>query len=224
MDGTPESTPGASQGTGQPPTAPPTRQPPAGPAPAPQPPDPKNDQPQDVASLPEWAQKLISDTRAEAAQHRTAGKTAAQAAAEAKAQRDAILKAMGLDPDGKDTPPDPAKLAKQYSDAQAVAWENGTQVAILRAAPSVGADADALLDSNTFLDSLGDFVDDDPTTTEFRTRMSKHIKDFVAKHPKFKAAPAGPVRSGGDLSGGPGGNPNTRPKSLREAYARQNRG
>lgn len=218
--------PGAPQGTiGQPtgtpvPTAPPVSQPSSGPAPQLLPQAPQKTDPQDVSSLPEWAQKLITDTRAEAAKHRTDKQSAAQQAQAAQAQRDAVLKALGLNPDGKDTPPDPEALAKQVSDYKAVAWENAVQAQILRvsAKQEVGADADALLDSNSFLDSLEEFVSLDPNTKEFRDKLAAHIKSWVDKHPKFKTQtqPAGPARSGGDHPGG-GGAPTARPTSLHAA-------
>lgn len=218
--------PGAPQGTpGQPagvpvPTAPPVPQPSSGPTPQPQPQAPAKTDPQDVSSLPEWAQKLITDTRAEAAKHRTDKQTAAQQAQAAQQQRDAVLKAMGLNPDGKDLPPDPEALAKQVSDYKAVAWENAMQTQILRVAirPEIGADADTLLDSNSFLDSLGEFVSEDPSTKEFRDKLAAHIKTWVEKNPKFKTQPAGPARSGGDHPGG-GGAPTTRPTSLHAAVS-----
>lgn len=211
---------GGSAPAGEPP---PTPAPPV-PQPAPQPQAPtkasqpnKGDQPQDVSSLPEWAQKLITDTRAEAAKHRTDKQTAAQQAQAAEQQRNAILKALGYTADGKQAPPDPETLAKQVDDYKAVAWENAVQAGILRVSTGLGVDADALLDSNSFLDSLEEFVDDDPTSKEFRDKLTKHVKGFVDKHPKFKTAPAGPARSGGDHPGGGTAPTTTRPTSLMAA-------
>lgn len=106
--------------------------------------------------------------------------------------------------------------SEEYDGKLAAAWETATENAILRVSAGAGADADALLDSNTFLDSLEDFVDDDPQTKGFRDKLAKHIKKFVEEHPKFKTTPAGPARSGGDHPGG-GGTPNARPTSLSAA-------
>lgn len=202
----------APQGT-QPPATPPAPQP--GQAPATQQGDKT-----DLSTLPADVRKVIEDLRAESAKHRTDKQSAAQVAQEAKEQRDAVLKAFGLTPDGKDAPPDAAALAAQVEQLQAVAWENGAQAAIVRVAGKAGGDADALLDSNSFLDSLADFVGDDPNTAEFRTKMQAHIKAFIEENAKFKTAPAGPARSGGDHPGGAGaGTP--RAKSLSAAIKAQ---
>jgi hypothetical protein len=153
----------------------------------------------DLSTLPADVQKIISDLRTEAAGHRTAKQTAQQ-------QRDAVLKAFGLAPDGSQAPPDADALTAQLEQYKATAWENAAQAAIVRVAGATGADADLLLDSSTFLDSLEAFVEDDPNTADFRTKIQSHITDFVTKNPRFKAqtTPAGPARSGGEFPGGAG--------------------
>lgn len=168
---------------------------------------------QDVSSLPEWAQKLIKDTRDEAATHRTGKQTATQQAQAAQAERDKILAAMGIKPDGT-SDADPAEQVAQF---QAVAWENAVQLQVVRGEKDGGYDADALLDSNEFLNSLGTLVDEDPGGEGFRTALRKHVKDFVADRPKFKAQAAGPARSGGDMAPGQPGTPRARPTSLMAA-------
>lgn len=167
---------------------------------------------QDVSSLPAWAQKLITDTRTEAAKHRTEKQTAAQQAQAAQAQRDAILKAAGLKADGSEADPDPAALAAQIQEAQAVAWTNAVELSVVRSAMTVGANAEALIDSRAFIDSLDAFVDLDPNTAEFKTKLAEHVKAYVDKHPTFKAAAPGPARSGGDHPGGAGQPPAERGK------------
>jgi hypothetical protein len=205
----------APQGT-QPPATPPAQQQ-TGQAPATQAADTKTD----LSTLPADVRKMIADANAEAAKYRTEGKTAAQQAQAAAAQRDAILKALGLTPDGKDAPLDPEALAAQVTEQQAIAWENAAENAILRVANAAGADADALLDSNAFLDSLGEFVKDDPKSSEFRTKLKAHITKWVEDHPKHKTAGAvsTATRSGGDHPGGTG-TPTTRPKSLSAAVSK----
>jgi hypothetical protein len=206
----------ASQGTQPPavPAAPPAPQQP-GQAPATQPQGDKTD----LSTLPADVRKIVEDARAEAARHRTEKQTAAQQAQAAQLQRDAILKALGLTPDGKDAPPDADALAAQVTQLQAVAWENGAQAAIVRVAGAAGADADALLDSNTFLNSLEGFVSDDPNSAEFRTKMQAHIKAWVEKNPKHRTA-TGPARTGGDMPPGSPGNVASRPKSLMDAVSK----
>jgi enamine deaminase RidA (YjgF/YER057c/UK114 family) len=203
----------APQGT-QPPATPPAQQQPTGQAPATQ-------QPEGSSSMTlEAAQKVIDDLRKENAKHRTDKQSSSQQAQAAQQQLDAVLKALGKSPDGSDAPLDPAALAAEVTQQQAIAWENAAENAILRVASTAGADADALLDSTTFLDSLGDFIALDPKSAEFRTKLQAHITVWVDKHPKHKAAGAvTATRSGGDHPGGTG-TPTTRPKSLHAAVAK----
>lgn len=174
----------------------------------------------DLAQLPDDVRKLIEDLRNESAKHRTDKQTAAQAATAATAQRDAVLKALGLNQDGTEQI-DPAKLTDQVAQFKAVAWEAAVESNVVRLGHSLGLDIDALLDSNSFLNSLEGLVDEDPGSGEFRTKLEAHLKDFSAKNPtKFKAAaatPTGPARSGGDMTPGAPGNTATRPKSLMDA-------
>jgi len=207
----------APQGT-QPPATPPAQQQATGQAPATQ-------QPQGTSSMTlEQAQKIIEDLRKENAGHRTAKQTAAQQAQEAQQQRDAVLKALGLTTDGTDAPPDPEALAAQVTDQQAIAWETAAENAVLRVATAAGADADALLDSTAFLDSIvsDDFIGLDPKSAEFRTKLQAHITVWVDKHPKHKATPTTPTaaRSGGDHPGGTGST-SARPTSLMAAVKKQ---
>lgn len=167
---------------------------------------------QDVSSLPPWAQKLLTDTRSEAAKHRTEKQTATQQAQAAQAQRDAILKAAGLKADGFEADPDPAALTEQIQEARAVAWTNAVELSVVRSALAVGADSEKLIDSRAFIDSLDAFVDLDPNSAEFKTKLADHVKAYVDKHPTFKAAAPGPARSGGDHPGGAGQPPVERGK------------
>lgn len=156
-------------------------------------PAPTND-PQDISSLPEWAQKAIAKTRDEAAGYRTKYKSAEQQAQEAAAQRDKVLSALGLTPDGTEEQ-SPEKLAAQLQQFQADLWERNVENTVLRSASKLGADADALLDSNKFLDSLADLDDG--------ADLEAHITQFVASNPKFKAQ-SGPARNAADFNGGNG--------------------
>jgi hypothetical protein len=167
----------------------------------------------DLSTLPADVQKLIEDTRAEAAKHRTEGQTAKQAVEAEKQRVAAVLKALGLNADGTDAPQDPAALAAAVEEAQNAAWATAVENQVLRLKD---VDSDRLLDSRAFIDSLDGFVDDDPNSAEFKTKLAAHVKKYVADHPSFKATPAGPARSGGDHPGG-GGTPNARPTSLAAA-------
>lgn len=161
---------------------------PAGPQPTTQPTGPALvEQPQDVSALPEWAQKIITDTRSEAAKYRTGQQTAAQQAQAAEQQRNAVLQVLGINPDGTNAPPDATKLAAQLEQQQTVAKSNAVELSVFRVAAPAGADADALLDSRGFLDSLIQFREDDPASPEFRQKLEAHIRAYVEQNPKFKA-------------------------------------
>jgi hypothetical protein len=207
----PSTAPGAPADTGT------GGQAPTGTPPQNQPTPPAAPQTQDVSSLPDWAQKIITDTRAEAATHRTGKQTATAEALAAKQQRDAILKAAGFTPDGKDAPPDTEALAAQIEQERAVAWTTGVELSVFRTAQAAGVDGDKLLDSRAFVDSLDEFTEDDPRSPDFRTKLDAHIKAYVEKHPQFKTtttAPTAPARAGSDRQPGSGGTPTQARKGL----------
>jgi hypothetical protein len=172
-----EPTPGA-------PADDPTPQNPVDPAPA-----------EDITALPDWAQKQIRDARAEAGKARTTAKQTA--ADEARAELTATLaKALGL---GGDDPVDPAQLTAQIEAAQEAAWASTVELQIYRIAGQVGADPDALLDSNAFRRTVADLaeeIDDDPDSKAFRDALKAKVQETLDGNPtKYKAAgqaPAGP--------------------------------
>lgn len=152
-------------------------------------------EPQDVASLPDFAQKMIRDLRAEAANHRTKATTAAQDAE--KSLTDKLATALGLKPEAA---ADPAALTQQLTTAQKSAKDAAIQLAIYRAAGQHQGNPDALLDSNTFLANVSAL---DPTSAEFPTQVSDAIKAAVTQNPNLKLAQAaGP--SAADHAGGSG--------------------
>lgn len=155
----------------------------------------------DVASLPDWAQKLIRDTRSEAASSRTNAK--AQAAQEARqdlAQQ--IGKALGLVKDGEQAP-DPAQLAAQLGDLTGQNKALTTELAVYKAAAKVGADAGKLTDSRAFLAQLDKL---DPTADGFDAKLREAIKKAVEDNPQYARtdgqAPA--PRGGTEPPGRPG--------------------
>jgi len=99
-------------------------------------------------------------------------------------QMDAIAKALGLKSD--DAPPDPAALTAQITEAQGQAREAAVQLAVYRNAAANEANADALLDSASFLRSL---VDVDPTNAQ---AVNAAIKAAVESNPLLKSTPAIP--------------------------------
>lgn len=163
---------------------------------------------QDVKSLPDWAQKLITDTRAEAATHRT-GKTAAEQAQQATIDKIAV--ALGLKGDDET---DPAKLAEKVTASEAKTRDAVTQLAVFKAAGKHQGDPAALLDSRGFLAKLADL---DPTAADFPSKVDEAIKSAVADNPKLKTAQAAGA-SGAEFTGG-SGEGGARPKSIKEALS-----
>jgi hypothetical protein len=152
----------------------------------------------DVAGLPEWAQKHITDLRNEAATNRTKATTAETGKQETM---DAIAKALGLK--GDDDPAAAVKTAAEERDAaKAVARNLTVENAVMRAASRHGANADALTDSLSFMRTLKEM---DPAAADFATQLEAAITKAVEANPSLKAAgapPVAPARSGGPVGGG----------------------
>lgn len=118
----------------------------------------------------------------------------AETAAQAKIA--AALEALGIKPDA-----DPAEAAKQAAaerDAAAqTAKEASLHLAVYKAAHKAGADADALLDSNSFRSTIGEV---DPADA---AAVQTAIENAVKTNPKFKLAQTASA-SGSDFNGGSG--------------------
>lgn len=161
-----------------------------------------------IADLPDWAQKLIRDTRAEAAENRTKAKTATT---ENDKRMQAIAQALGL----AEVAPDPEEVTKQLSAAQAEARERAVELAVWRSAAAHGGDAEALLDSRAFQKALADI---DPTDNK---AIAAAIAAAVKDNPKLAVTSPGQdssttaSRGGSDPSGRPG--QTTRPDTLTAA-------
>ncbi|MFF5495760.1 hypothetical protein [Streptomyces aquilus] len=166
----------------------------------------------DITSLPEWAQKEISDARKEAGKARTVAKqNAAQEARQQLAQD--IGKALGLVTDDK--PADPAQLTQQVTDLSGQLRAARVELAAYRAAGKEGANADRLLNSREFADKLAAL---DPSDEKFAEQLKQAITDEVATDPDlYRAAPAGPARGGAEFNGPPAGD--KRPATLTDAIA-----
>lgn len=146
-------------------------------------------EPQDVASLPAWAQKLITDTRSEAAGHRTRASAAEQ---QSQATLQGIAKALGLAQDGT---PDPAQLQASLTAAQEQARQAQLRAALYETAGEHGANPAALRDSLSFLESVKGI---DPSDT---AAVVAAAKAAVQANAALAATPAAPARGGADLSG-----------------------
>lgn len=178
--------------------------------------EPKPQDGQDIASLPDWAQKQLRDARAEAAKSRTTAKqTAAQ---EARDQLTAqIAKALGL---AEDAELSPEQMTEQVSNAQTAAWLAVAESQVWRVAGKLGANAEALLDSRSFLDSLEELDGDDPRAPEFVTQLEAKVQAALERNSNYRTAgqaPAGTPKP--DPSQGSRGPAVTRPTSLGAAIA-----
>lgn len=141
-----------------------------------------------VTELPDWAQKLITDVRGEAAKYRTEAKTAAEQAQVELTDR--LAKAFGL----KEEAPDAEKLAASLTEAQANAQKAARELAIFKAASTVGADPNRLLDSNSFMSSVAGLDPSDGAA------VTAAINAAVAANPILKAVQAA-AASGTELGG-----------------------
>lgn len=148
-----------------------------------------------VEDLPAWAQKIITDTRGEAAKYRNDAKTAADQAT--KDLGDKLAVALGLKPDAAT---DPAALTQLAQQAQADARAASIKLAVYQAAGANQGNPDALLDSTSFLAKVNTL---DPASATFGTDVGEAIKAAVAANPTLKT-----VRAAGqstvDTSGGTG--------------------
>ncbi|MEV7991568.1 hypothetical protein AB0O67_06540 [Streptomyces sp. NPDC086077] len=147
----------------------------------------------DVAALPEWAQKLIKDAQQQAPQQ---PQQQAPAASEQAAEGD--LSKL------------PKWAQQQLTQAQQQAKTAAVQAAVLRIAPTAGANAAALLDSQSAMTALAavDLADQNAVT--------EAIKAAVQAQPHL-AAPVGPARGGADF--GTATAPERKPGSLHDAIA-----
>jgi hypothetical protein len=194
---------------------------------APGAPEPKDDEqpkddPKDVSALPDWAQKLIKDARADAGKARTSAKQ--QAANEARAELMAeFAKTLGLDTDGEPSVDDLAAQLEErqtrIQELEATQTEHAYRDAIRTAASTLNADAEALLDSGSFRDAVAEELGDEFDDDELAKAVKKVTAEY-AKKPRF-ALTAAPARSGGEITGGPPAPAKQRPRSLTEALNRE---
>ncbi|MGN8049556.1 hypothetical protein ACTJKO_07665 [Curtobacterium sp. 22159] len=164
---------------------------------------------QDVASLPQWAQKVISDARADAAKYRTGQQTAQQELA------DKIAQAIGLKADEST---DPAALTQKLTEAQQATAQKDRQLAVFRAAADT-KQANALLNRLDFTNSIAGL---DPTDGD---AFAAAVKAAVDADPSLKAARAAGASTVSPEAGSPEGQPITEaqlaqmtPQQISDAY------
>lgn len=165
---------------------------------------------------PDRAMRDLGKARDDAAK----AKAAADAAVKGRTELiDTIAVALGLKPDPKTDPNAlAAQAAKELTEIRAQAQELRVENALLKLAPKLGADVDALADSRGFMSKLAAL---DPDSNDFEKQVQEAIKDAVKANPKLAAGTApggqGPARQGADHGGGSNGR--QRPASLGAALA-----
>jgi len=171
------------------PTSDPAPQPDNNPTPAPAPAvDPPALEPQDVKSLPAWAQKEIKNLREEAASKRT---KLADAETAHQALLDNITEALGLKKE--DDLAEAAKKAAAERDAAAAESKAlKVELAVLKSAAKHGANAEALADSRTFMAKLAGL---DPAADDFAAELDTAIKTALEANPSLKVMPDGVPRA-----------------------------
>lgn len=197
--------------------------------------DPPTDPPADPGKQPPWgkpedfnadkAWELIQNLRTEKgdpAKVAELEQTVSEMQTAQQKQMDSLAKALGLKPD--DTPPDPAKLAEQITAEQGKTSEAETraaaaerQLAVFLAAPDHDANAKALLDSTSFLDSIKGVDHNDPE------KLGEAIKAAVEKDDRFKVTSPTPPFPGGPRKTSTPPDPGPGMPRLRGAYAQSSK-
>jgi hypothetical protein len=154
----------------------------------------------------DWATTFEGMTPEEVSAKLEHARTWEKRAKENKAKLDQAKAATVKPKDGEPTLEDlqaqTASERERAEKAEERAAELAYDIAISRAASKVGADAEALSDSDRFrrevTEELGDDFDDD----DLKAAVQKIAAKF-AKDPRFAGSKA-PARSGADITGGPG--------------------
>lgn len=135
----------------------------------------------------------IRELRRENAKDRTSAKeTAANEARNEVVQ--SIGKALGIIEDGGDAP-DAEQLTQQLTEQTQAAKQAQLELSVYRAASKQGADADALLDSRSFLEKVTEL---DPSKT---ADIETAIQDAVKTNPRLQTGQVPPKRSSNPMNG-----------------------
>lgn len=95
-----------------------------------------------------------------------------------------VAEKLGLDLEGK---PDADKLAAELDKANKTARQRAAELAVYRAAAAAGTDADALLDSRSFMSQVDDL---DPSSADYSARVAEAAQAWAEAHPSGKPEPA----------------------------------
>lgn len=146
-------------------------------------------------ALPAKTQSEIKALRAEAAKLREARNAATKEAQDGKALLESLTKIIS-GKDGQELTAD--ELQTQLAEAKTKHSGALIELAVLKTAGRVGGDAEALLDSRTFMAKIGKL---DPSDDDFTADVEAAIKDAVKDNPKLTAGTSA-TRSGGEIAGG----------------------
>lgn len=203
------------------PPAPPTPAPPANPPAPPTPQPPATPPPgQDPADTIARLEKELAAARKEAGAARVTAKENA-----AKEAREALLKQLSGD---SPEPLTPEQLQQQLTEArtqgtsaQQAAAAAAIELSVYRTALKLGANADALLDSRQFCDSI-DALDVDPTDRQaFEAAVTERVNAALTANPALRANTAPAASAAGSNPTGAAGTPPPRPTSLTQAVSRR---
>ncbi|MEV6800523.1 hypothetical protein AB0M91_19580 [Micromonospora rifamycinica] len=174
----------------------------------------------DTTKTPKIEGEFDPERHARALASAREGERRAKAEAKAAKERtDAILKAAGLTPDGNTDPAEQLKAAAEERDsANQKLRDKSLRLAVRENADKAGVDPTALLDSASFRAATAEL---DPDADDYDDQVVAAMKKALKANSRLAAtAGQGAGRQGADHTGG--GSNTGRPKSLREAFARQN--
>ena len=139
----------------------------------------------------------------------------------------ALRKALGAEDDEDDLPDhiqrklSEAEQAKEAAEGERddIKAEVAYEKAVNRAAKDAGADAESLLDSDSFRNAVRDELNEDGFDNDDLNKAVAKVAKAFAKKPRFAKQQAA-ARSGGEMPAGPPAPTKQRPKSLTEAVRR----
>jgi hypothetical protein len=136
--------------------------------------------------------KYVEGLRQESAKHRVAAKSLKD---EIDGLKSSLAKALGVGDDKAD----PAKLQEAITAKDAELRQLKVEGKVRGLAAKLSADADALLDSRSFVSSLADL---DPSAATFEADLSVAMAAAIASNARLKIGGQAPPRGGTEINGG----------------------
>lgn len=158
-----------------------------------------------VEDLPDWAQRIIRDTRAEAAENRTS-RTSAESALEA------IRRAIDPSADGdQGKTPTAEELTGQLTAERAARRDQAAELVLYRSAAELGVDPGAVADSRSFERALAEL---DPTAADFADKVKAAASRSAEANPRLQASTGPSASSTGRFVGRQTSTEETDPRKL----------